>query len=216
VPPWRDHEYHLHDDSEEYYFVFNGELHLQVADAFISLKTREALMVKPGVPHAVVGGKGSIEHFVLRLPAHEDRQHVGELPHQTFRSVNETKRELLSDWGCRIPLTEGKNQNCWLFGFGEALFHSAFMCLAYLNFPSVDSVNADIHPHRMHLHQESWEYYAVLSGSRVLQVEETLVEVSAGQILEVPPEVKHRLYATETPFEGFTFRTPLRDDKREF
>lgn len=92
------------------------------------------------------------------------------------------------------------------------------MCLAYLSFPTDESSNAgrQSHSHRLHLHKESWEYYTVLRGTRILQVEEELVEIDAGEILEVPPQVKHVLHATRTPFEGFTFRVPRLDDKVEF
>jgi hypothetical protein len=46
-------------------------------------------------------------------------------------------------------------------------------------------------------------------------VEEELVEISEGEILAVPPQAKHVLHATHTPFEGFTFRVPRLDDKVE-
>jgi mannose-6-phosphate isomerase-like protein (cupin superfamily) len=120
-----------------------------------------------------------------------------------------------SNWGCRVPLAEAKYQNCWLFGTGQAYFPSGQICLAYLNFATAETVVTDRHPHRLHLHRASWEYYTVLRGRRILQVEEKLVEVNEGEILEVPPQVKHVLHATRTPFEGFTFRVPLLDDKVE-
>jgi hypothetical protein len=50
----------------------------------------------------------------------------------------------------------------------------------------------------------------------VLQVEDELVEIRAGEILEVAPRTRHVLHSTHVPFEGFTFRVPRLDDKVEF
>jgi hypothetical protein len=47
-----------------------------------------------------------------------------------------------------------------------------------------------------------------LRGIRILQVEEELVAVREGEILEVPPGATRVLDAIHTPFEGFTFRVP--------
>ncbi len=216
VPAWADRDIHLHRYSEEYYFLFQGELRLLVDGAVCTLRPFEVLMVKPGVSHAVLGGVGPIEHFVLRVPATEDRQGAGRIQGEMPPSSTEARRELRANWGCRVPLTEAEHQNCWLFGVGQAHFHSDHTCLAYLNFPSVESLGADSHRHRLHLHQESWEYYTVLRGTRILRVAERLVAVRAGEVLGVPPQVKHLLHSTEVPFQGFTFRVPLLDDKVEF
>jgi mannose-6-phosphate isomerase-like protein (cupin superfamily) len=217
-PPWVDRDVHLHDGSEEVYFLFQGELQLLVAGSVFTLKPREVLKVNPRVPHAVVGGSGPIEHFVIRMPARDDRRAVGEVPAKLAPVAGEAKRELRLDWGCRAPLTEARYQNCWLFGVGQARFQSDHMCLAYLNFPTDESADLSgrSHRHRLHLHQRSWEYYTVLQGTRVLQIEAELVEINAGEILEVPPQAKHVLRATRTPFEGFTFRVPRLADKVEF
>lgn len=216
APPWADADIHLHCESEEYYFLFQGELCLLIGPVVLTLRPREVLMVRANVPHAVVGGSGPIEHFVVRVPALDDRQIVGRVPLGLSAVSNQAQRELASDWGCRVPLTEEKYQNCWLFGTGRAYFHSDPMCLAYLSFPTDESLNEDRHPHRLHLHRESWEYYAVIRGTRILEVEKELVQIDVGELLEVPPRIKHALRSTLTPFEGFTFRVPLLDDKVEF
>jgi mannose-6-phosphate isomerase-like protein (cupin superfamily) len=43
-----------------------------------------------------------------------------------------------------------------------------------------------------------------------------VLEINSGEILEVPPGVKHVVRDTLTPFEGFTFRVPGLNDKIEF
>ncbi len=218
VPLWTDHAVHIHTASEEYYFMFQGELRLLVDASTLTLKAREALMVKPHVPHAVLGGSGPIELFVLRMPAPDDRQVVGQIPAGPFVVVDKAERALQSDWGYRVPLAETRYQNCWLFGVRVAPFHSDYICLVYLNFPADESADADIqsHPHRLHLHERSWEYYTALKGTKILRVEQELVEINAGETLAVPPGVKHVLHAIHTPFEGITFRVPRLDDKVEF
>jgi mannose-6-phosphate isomerase-like protein (cupin superfamily) len=216
VQPWVDRDTHFHSESEEYYLVFQGELRLLVDGSVFTLRSNEALSVRPEVPHCVIGGTGPIEHFVLRMPGVDDRQSEGEIPLELPLVIGEAERQLQLDWGCRVPLTEPRYQNCWLFGVGQARFHSDLMCLAYLSFPTEESVEADRHPHRLHLHQQSWEYYTVLQGKRVLRVEDELVEIDAGEILEVAPGTRHVLCSTRVPFEGFTFRVPRLDDKVEF
>ncbi|MCP4535847.1 MAG: cupin domain-containing protein [Chloroflexi bacterium] len=170
VPPRSDPNVHIHSDSEEYYFHFRGKLQLLVNGSVFILEPGEALMVKPKVPHAVVGGSGPIENFVIRMSAPDGRQTVGEIPQKLASATNEAERTLQSDWGYRVPLTQARYQNCWLFGVGQAHFHSEYMCLAFLHFATDESVNAgqQSHRHRLHLHKESWEYYTVLKGSRIL------------------------------------------------
>lgn len=51
VASWMDRDTHLHTDSEEYYFVFQGELRLLVDGTVLTLKPYEVLMVKLGVTH---------------------------------------------------------------------------------------------------------------------------------------------------------------------
>lgn len=217
VPAWSDRDIHLHRDSEEYFFVIQGELLLLVAGSMFTLQPGEVLAVQPGVPHAVAGGYGPVEHFVLRVPAPDDRQSTGELPSMLPHPEDGTSRLLKSGWGARIPLTDAQFHNCWLFGVGQARFHSDQMCLAYLSFPNELSAQAvyQRHPNRLHLHQDSWEIYTVLQGQKVLQVGEESIEINAGETLVVEPGTRHLVKAVHTPFEGFTFRTPLLDDKVE-
>ena len=193
---------------------------LKVPQAVVCLLSALALHeLTTQVPHAVVGGKGPIEHFVIRLPALDDRQSVSSIPPRLVLAADEARRELQSAWGSRAPLTEARYQNCWVFGVGRARLHSEHMCLAYLSYPTDESAEANYwgcHPHRLHLHQKSWEYYTALKGQKVLQIEDQYVEINAGETLEIPPGVRHVARALHTPYEGFTFRTPRLDDKVEF
>jgi mannose-6-phosphate isomerase-like protein (cupin superfamily) len=215
VLPWVDGDVHLHTDAEEYFFAFQGELRLLIDEAVFTLRPDEALLVRPHVPHAVVGGRGPIEHFVLRMPAHDDRESVGKVPAEVPLATAEGERGLEQDWGCRVPLTETRYQNCWLFGVGRARFRSEHICLAYLDLPTEESADANwrSHPHQLHAHRESWEFYTVLRGKKTLRIDDALVGIKAGKILEIPPGVEHMAQAVETPYQGFTFRAPRLDDK---
>ena len=218
VEPWRDRNLHSHTQAEEYYLLLHGELELLVAGLRITLKPAEILMVRPQVPHAIVTGAGMIEHIGIRAPAGSDRQSAGETPSPLPAATHEQAREVRRDWGCRVPLQAAANQNCWLFGFGSARFPSAQLAFAYLNFPTVEEANDGIGTrHRLHLHRQSWEYYVVFQGTKTLQVEDELVVVCAGEILEVPPQVKHTLYRRQAPYQGVTFRVPTGfDDKVDY
>jgi mannose-6-phosphate isomerase-like protein (cupin superfamily) len=208
---------HVHRASEEYYLLLHGELRLLLADAALSLRAQELLMVRPGVPHAILGGEGQIEHFGLRAPAPDDRRVVADVADAPGMPVNEDQRELRRAWGYRIALHEPHNRNCWLTGLGAARYRSPHLLLAYLDFPTAEEANAGLGTrHRPHLHKASWEYYAVLSGSKTLLVEDEPVTIAAGQLLEVAPGVKHTLHQRHAPYRGFTFRVPIVDDKVTF
>ncbi len=217
VHPWADPQLHLHGNSEEYYLLIQGELLLLVVGSEVSCKPGELLVVRPGVPHAIVGGTGDIEHFGFRTLAGQDKQVADAIPNGLPEDAA-AERELRKEWGYRIPLTRAENQNCWLLGNGTARFATTFMSFANLNFPTIESANAGVGTrHRLHLHQQSWEYYLSLKGTKTLQIEDEFVTISAGEILAVPPNVRHTLHSREAPYEGFTIRVPCldRNDKVE-
>lgn len=217
LDPWADPQVHAHTASEEYYILLQGELNFLVANTTLTLLPKEILMIKPEIPHAIIGGTGLIEHFGLRAPALHDKQVLSELP-PTLPGEAYAEREVNADRGYRIPLASPKNHNCWLIGAGSALFKSHHLIMAYLNFPTPETANAGLGTrHRLHYHQRSWEYYIVLKGIKTLQVEDELVTIRAGEMLEVPPQVKHTLYSREAPYEGLTLRVPVDlHDKVEF
>lgn len=200
---------HLHQHSEEFYLLLHGELEFYIAGTRVTLQPHELLMVLPGVPHAVIGGKGRIEHFGIRAPFLNDKQIVSDIS-ADIPEYTVSDRELKAKWGCRIPLTAIENQNCWLIGWGAVKHPSMHMILAYLNFASHEQANAGIGTRlRMHYHREAWEYYVALQGRKVLQIEDELVSVDAGEIVEVPPHVRHNVHSREAPYEGFTIRVPI-------
>jgi mannose-6-phosphate isomerase-like protein (cupin superfamily) len=218
VEPWVDNDVHLHEDSDEFYFLLSGKLWLLVDDQLITLEPNEFLQVRKNISHAVVKGEGKIEHFIIRVPASEDRKVWGGIPEEMPELAQRQERELREDWGNRVSIENEENRDCWLFGIGQAKLHSPQMCLAYMRYPTqkvADGYKKAYH-HCYHAHLESWEYYTVLAGAKTLRVEDEYVTVNAGEILEVPPGVKHIFHELKAPFEGFTFRTPVLNDKIEY
>jgi mannose-6-phosphate isomerase-like protein (cupin superfamily) len=216
VLPWIDPDVHTHETAEEYFLVRQGRLRFWVAGISLSLCADELLMVRPRIPHCIVGGDGPIEHFGLRAPAPADRQSVGRIPRDLPELSSEGRRELCQGWGYRVPLGDIRNQNCWLIGLGQARFPSRHLLLAYLDFPTHEAANAEQGTrHRLHLHEQSWEHYVVLEGSKTLLVDGQLVKLEPGELLQVPPGVPHTVYRRQAPYKGFTFRVPVLDDKIE-
>lgn len=216
VAPWRDEDMHLHEVADELFILLQGELHFLIGDSTLSLQTREVLLVHAGVPHAIIGGTGPIEHFGLRAPAVADRRSRGKLPHPLPPLSGDNPRELRQAWGYRIPLSEARNQNCWLLGAEAARFDCGRLSLAYGRFETDEAAAAFQDRERFHAHTGSTEYYVVLTGGQTLEVERYRVQLAAGQLLEVLPAVCHRISARQSPFEGFTFRVPLTlEDKIE-
>jgi mannose-6-phosphate isomerase-like protein (cupin superfamily) len=217
VAPWIDKDLHLHRASEEYYLLLRGQLRFHVAGSAVTLMPGEMLMLRPNVPHAIVHGEGLIEHFGFRAPSPDDRESLGPLPADPLPVADDDSREIRREWGYRIPLHDTRNHNCWVVGLGAARFHSPHFLFAWLDFATDAAANAGLGTrHRLHLHRESWEYYVVLNGAKTLQIEDEVVTIRSGQMLEVAPGVKHTLRSRQAPYRGFTFRVPLRDDKEEY
>ncbi|MBU1878522.1 MAG: cupin domain-containing protein, partial [Chloroflexi bacterium] len=84
-------------------------------------------------------------------------------------------------------------------------------------FPTEEEANAGLGTrHRLHLHARSWEYYVVLQGTKTLRIEDELVTMQPGEMVEVPPGVRHTLHSRQAPYRGLTFRVPILPDKVEF
>lgn len=216
IDPWQDAVMHVHDMAEEAFLLLQGRLKFAVADFLITLQPDELILIRPGVPHAIIGGEGQIEHFGIRAPALNDKQEKGELP-RGLKPTYEDSRLVAGEWGFRVPLAKSQHQNCWLIGAGEALFASQYMSLAYLDFPTTAAANAEMGTrHQLHFHRESWEYYLALQGSKTLQIEDRLITIQAGELLEVPPSVEHTLHSRGAPYRGITIRVPLRPGDKVF
>lgn len=216
VSPWRDDDVHRHEVATELFILLQGELLFLIGNGALTLRSGEILLVRPGVPHAIVGGAGRIEHFGLRVPAVADRQSLCKRPAMLPLVSHDERRELRQEWGHRIPLYDRRNRNCWLLGAGRARFDCDHLTLAYGHLQSAEAAAAFHDCDRLHAHTDSWEYHLVLQGHMLLQADARLISVEAGYVLEVPPSVCHAVRERKTPFAGFTLRAPpILDDKVE-
>ena len=53
----------------------------------------------------------------------------------------------------------------------------------------------------------------MLEGVKTLQIGDELVEVRAGEMLQVAPTVRHALYSCRAPYRGLSFRVPPLQDE---
>jgi mannose-6-phosphate isomerase-like protein (cupin superfamily) len=109
-----------------------------------------------------------------------------------------------------INLSQLKESFRWLFGKGEALYHSNFMSMYY---NETEKGWMEIDPY-LHYHKKAEEYYISLEGSLTIQVDTNFIKVEPYQLLRVNPKTPHGIVSVKTPFRGFTIRVPLTlDDK---
>jgi len=218
VPPWVSLGIYANESSEEIYYLLQGKLWFLVGDSVISLMPQEILLVKPQVPHAIVKGRGVTKNFGIRTPARNDYHFISKIPGK-FPPVSEEKvRELRRDWGYRIQVSKIHKRNFPLIGIGDAQFYSPHIVLTYQNFPTARDENPEVSKQSncLHLHKESWEYYLTIKGSKILQVEDEILVIKTGEILEVPPQAQHNVIDLQTPYQGLVFRSPILPDKLEY
>lgn len=217
VEPWNDGKFHYHSISQEIYYVVQGELWIIIDSIPLKLKQNNLLLVEKNIPHALVGGQGIIQHYMMKMPHNNDVKIVLEdapsLKEFASREIKEIK-ELPKRIGFFANLNEKSNQNCWLIGFGKTNYNSEIFGLAYMNLPNEDIYQKQTHQNEYHYHEKGEEWYFVLEGSQELLVKDERVTVSAHQLLKVPKNIPHKLITYNYPFQGMTIRIPnIKDDK---
>ena len=186
-------------------------MHPVVAGRFISLRPRELLAIPAQVPHAVIGGRGRIEHFGIRTPYVDDKVTIAALPATRPPELDETQRTVMGDWGQRLALRSPEFQNCWLDGGDRARYASAYFSMMYLNFgvqgqdilfPGEQAGNSE--------NSQISTLYVVLRGSLTLKNRDQTLLIEAGQILHVIPGTVCTVAPSATPFEGLALFSQVR------
>ncbi|NHK31716.1 MAG: hypothetical protein FK730_10215 [Asgard group archaeon] len=217
LEPWSDPAIHYHTNSQELYLVMHGELWLQVGDSYVNLREKNLLLVQPGVLHAVVGGKGPIQHFGLKIPCITDEKiNVRELTQEETSKKPHfiDGKDLVTKEGFFADFSKDEYYNCWLFGFGIAKYIVEEFSLAYMIFKDEAEERAIEHPNDFHLHNKSEEWYFTFKGSQEIQVGEQKVDVPKDTLLRIGTGVPHKINQRQYPYEGMVLRAPLtRDDK---
>ena len=219
VNPWEDKDFHHHSNSLELYLLNEGILWVAVANIPIRMEGCSLLVVQPGISHSVIGGEGQINHYGMKVPHSNDKRITDETPDNLFELKEKMKttkdiQTLDESAGFYIDLNKPENQNHWVLGFGDALYKTDNLCLAYVNFRDKCGFEKDTHPYALHYHTQNTEWYLTLEGRQTLIVDKEEVGVSAGNLLRIPKYTPHNLLNYDYPFRGVTIRTPnLPDDK---
>lgn len=201
----------IHTDSEYYVIMIRGKLKSIIHDDCISITNSEVIMVKPGYK---VGLKShteetDVEFYTITVPVTKQPIEVNTI-FQIDEPLNfEDQRELIREWGVRIPYKNELYDNRWLFGYGNAPILSNHMSWDSVLFDHESDARDMFKNEYYHYHSDSYEYYVCLDGKDILIVNGILVSVSKGEILIADPGVCHIRIQMEFPFDGFVFRVPL-------
>ena len=162
VDPWEDTSSHYHSKSQEIFILLDGELWMMLNGEPFTLLRNNLLLVQPGVPHMIIGGKPKIRHFVLKVPHHEDKRiqvkkNTDYDKERVIMAENHYKSEIDRLTGFFADLNDKKFQNNWLLGYGEAIFKTKRLCLAYMDLKCEQDYNETSHIDTNHYHEESTE-----------------------------------------------------------
>jgi mannose-6-phosphate isomerase-like protein (cupin superfamily) len=212
--PWKDPDFHYHTISQEIYLLIEGELWHIVNDVPILMKGRSILLVQPGVSHSIIGGKGKIQHFGMKIP-HQDDEKIIDTKTRDLDDVyklmkkGDIENRLVPSLGFVIDLNQKKNQNKWQLGIGHALYYTEEFCLAYVNFEQYEDQQTVDHKDIYHYHKLSTEWYLTLKGKQIFVIDNERLTVNENTLLRVNEGTPHKIISREFPFEGVTIRTPV-------
>ena len=105
-------------------------------------------------------------------------------------------------------LNEEKYQKNWLLGYGEAIYQTERLCLAYMDFECEKDYTKINHNETYHYHKVTTEWYLTIKGHQKLQIGNKKITISPGYLLRIPERTPHLLLSYSYPFEGITLRTP--------
>ncbi len=214
---WKESQIHSHSLSTEIYFVLEGQMDILVNDKLISIIPNKLLLVNRNVPHLMAGGKSPLSHIVIKVPHQNDERKVHqELTLDHLKKITQTSSTSNLDpkEGFLIDLTAPQNQNCWVLGLGSAIYSTPELSLAYMNLKSIDDYYKTNHKDTNHHHKYIEEWYLTITGSQLIQIDNTKLELTPLKLLRIKQGVQHRLLKYNYPFQGITFRSPaLIDDK---
>ncbi|MFX1572175.1 MAG: cupin domain-containing protein [Promethearchaeota archaeon] len=213
VDPWEDKSSHYHSKSQEIFILLDGELWMMLDGEPYTILRNNLLLVQPGVPHMIIGGRTKIRHFVLKVPHQEDKwiQHNENINYDTIKvkmAENHYKSDIDGLKGFFADLNDKKFQNNWLLGYGEAIYKTKHLCLAYMDLKCEQVYNEMNHIETYHFHEESTEWYFTIKGQQKFLIDNKEISVDPGYLLRMPEKTPHLLLSYSYPFEGITLRTP--------
>ncbi len=211
--PWEDKDFHHHTISLELYLLNEGIMWIAVDNIPIKMVGCSLLLVQPGISHSAIGGEGRINHYGMKIPHKDDERTTAETPSNLQelkeRMLSTSETEILdSSVGYYVNFNKSENQNKWILGYGEALFKTKELSLAYMNYQNKSDFEVDPHPNELHYHSKSTEWYLTLEGKQTLQVNDEEIVVPKGNLLRISRKTPHNLLYYDYPFRGITIRTP--------
>jgi mannose-6-phosphate isomerase-like protein (cupin superfamily) len=219
VDPWEDKYSHYHSKSQEIFILLEGELWMRINGEPFTMLKNNLLLIQPEVPHTVIGGKPKIRHLVLKVPHKEDRwiQADGKA---NFDKLKVDMDENYFNWeidfstGFFADLNKSRNQNNWLLGYGEAIYKTKHLCLAYMDLKNEEEYMEMNHMETFHYHEKSTEWYFTIKGRQKFLIDNREITINPGYLLRISEKNPHLLLSYSYPFEGITLRTPaIPDDK---
>ncbi|MFX1313307.1 MAG: cupin domain-containing protein [Promethearchaeota archaeon] len=213
VDPWEDKSSHYHSKSQEIFILLDGELWMMLDDEPFTLLRNNLLLVQPEVPHMIIGGNQKIRHFVLQVPHQKDRwiqvnKNTNYDKERIKMAKNHYRCEIDGITGFFADLNDKKFQNNWLLGYGEAIYKTQRLCLAYMDLKREQDYNEMNHIETYHYHEESTEWYFTIKGQQKFLIDNKEISISPGYLLRIPEKTPHLLLSYSYPFEGITLRTP--------
>jgi mannose-6-phosphate isomerase-like protein (cupin superfamily) len=198
---WKDALPHLHTDSEEYFILLNGRIDILIGDQCFKINRHHLLGVHANMPHQIIGGEAPIENFLIRVPGNGADK-------VTADSIDgfQEKSMAFNDQVIQIDLK--KSHQDYLLGTCLPVTDPNYSSL--LDFTCVWDADPEIewHNEELHYHSQREEYYFVLGGRLNFEIDDSLVSLSAGQILGVRPGTVHRVIGGEGLVDVLFVRVP--------
>jgi len=107
--------------------------------------------------------------------------------------------------------------NKWIFGSPPEIkegsyFNSNVMQVKYIKNPTKDdNILNDLHYHTDNIE----EFYLVLNGSLIIEVDNKSYNLKQKEILRIPPKIKHKLCSYSDDIELLIFRAPPSREKNK-
>jgi len=198
---WKDDVPHLHTDSEEYFIVLKGCINILVGGQSFIIKHHHLIGVRANMPHQIVDVEAPIDNFLIRVPGNRADKIVADSSEE-FRE----KSLVPNSESIRIDLKMPHQD--YLLGACLPITHPNYSSL--LDFTCVWNVKPKIEwqKEKLHYHSQREEYYFVLGGRLDFEIENSLITLSAGQILGVRSGAVHRVVGGKGLVDVLFVRVP--------
>ena len=115
-----------------------------------------------------------------------------------------------------LNLNLSKYTNKWIAGYGDQIIKTTNFSMAYVVFDNQDEFNTQLLPREIyHKHTIGIEYYLVLTGTNQVRIEDSTIELSSFEVLEIPTGLCHKWVNATFPQKGLNFRFPSIDGDKE-